>query len=276
MSFFQSIILGIVQGLTEFLPVSSSGHLVLFQYFLGIEQHSLAFDIAVHIGTLLSIFTIYRRLIGRIVFQLFSYLKTRSMTAEVRLFLLVVVGSVPTALIGFGLKDMFESLFSNLGAVAVFFSITGTLLFVTRFRKKNANDNIQDFRNANLESVFQISYFKALVIGFSQGLAIAPGISRSGTTIATGLLLGLPRNLAAMFSFILSIPAILGAGLLQFKDMQWSPEVAIPMLTGLLTAYIFGLIGLWAVLKVVRQGKLEFFSVYLWLLGIGLLIYRFG
>lgn len=274
MSVFQSIILGIVQGLTEFLPVSSSGHLVVFQDLLGVVSHSLAFDVAVHIGTLLSIFTIYRNLMLRLIKGLVAVSKTRAWTPESRLMFLVFVGSIPTALIGFGLKDMFEQLFNSIQAVSIFFLVTGGLLFLTRFADSEPGPALQDSKNVNLDSVFQISVFKALVIGFSQGLAIAPGISRAGTTIATGMLLGIPRNLAAMFSFILSVPAILGAGLLEFKDITWTSEVAVPMAVGLVTAYLFGLIGLWAVLKVVRQGRLEVFCIYLWVLGIGLLLFR--
>lgn len=274
MSVFQSIILGIVQGLTEFLPVSSSGHLVVFQDLLGLVSHSLAFDIAVHIGTLLSILTIYRTLVWRLLKGVVAVGKTRKWTAESRLVFLVIIGSIPTAIIGFGLKDTFEQLFNSLQAVAIFFLVTGGLLFATRFAKSDPGPSLQSSKNVNLDSVFEISIFKALVIGFSQGLAIAPGISRAGTTIAAGMLLGLPRNLAAMFSFILSIPAILGAGLLEFKDVSWTPEVVLPMCVGLITAYLFGLIGLWAVLKVVRQGRLEVFCIYLWILGISLLLFR--
>lgn len=274
MSLFQSIFLGIVQGLTEFLPVSSSGHLVIFQHFLDVDEASLAFDVAVHVGTLLSIFTVYRVLLFKVVQAGFQFTKDRIWTPEVHLIYFVILGSIPTAIMGFGLKDFFESLFANLDAVAFFLLLTGMILFFTRFSKTETGPSMDALHSGRLQQFSGLNFKKALLIGIAQGFAIAPGISRSGATIATGILLGVPRNEAAMFSFVLSIPAILGAGLLEFKDVTWTAQVAVPMVTGLISAYLFGLLGLWLVLRVVNKGRLEVFSVYLWLLGTGLLLWR--
>lgn len=264
MDWLQAIILGIVQGVTEFLPVSSSGHLVIFQKLVGIEQHSLAFDVAAHLGTLCSVITIYFGLIRSVAKETLAFPFRREVTPRVRLAFFVAAGSVPTAVIGLSLKDTFESLFSNLVAVGCFLIVTGTVLFLTR--KSTSADGPTDYRSAI--NIDQLTYQKALLIGVAQGMAIAPGISRSGMTIAAGLFLGLPSNVAAMFSFMLAIPAVLGAGILQLKDVTWSAGVVNSLATGFVVAYISGVVGLWMVLHFVKKGRLQVFSAYLWIVGL--------
>lgn len=264
MDYFQAFFLGLVQGLTEFLPISSSGHLVIFQKLVGIKEHSIPFDVAVHLGTLLSIFTLYFAAFRQIVLELIRFPIKREMSPGVRLTLLVILGSIPTAIIGFSLKDFFESLFFSPQAVGIFLSITGVLLFFTR----GVNTQQGQTHISDMKGLEEVKPWKAIVIGIAQGAAIAPGVSRSGTTIATGLFLGLSRTHAALFSFMLSVPAILGAGVLQLKDVTaWGGITLTTLSIGFFSAYLFGLLGLWGVLHLVRKGRLEFFSYYLWIVG---------
>lgn len=273
MTWGESFILGIFQGLTEFLPVSSSGHLVLVQNLIGLKSHSLAFNIAAHLGTLCSIFVIYRKIIGLVILKLCSYPKTKEYSPEVHLALMVIVASVPTAIIGLGFKDLFETLFSDLNAIAICFLITGAILLSTRF-KKNHHKSIQNFTDFSQVKLTELTFSKALLVGVAQSFAIAPGISRSGSTIATGLLLGLPRSTAALFSFMISIPAIMGAGLLELRNLELSEKILAPLIMGFGVSFFAGLIGLWLILKFVRNGRLELFTAYLWPLGIWLLFIK--
>lgn len=265
MDWLSSIIIGIVQGLTEFLPVSSSGHLVLSQKLLGMKEHSIVLDLAVHLGTLLSVFTVYFSTIKKTFADTIKTMQTRINNTGFYLITMVIVGSIPTAIMGFGLKSYFEMMFSNLTSVAICFFITGILLYLTKNR--SASSKMTIVKHMIDEKVYEITYLKAFLIGVAQGFAIAPGISRSGTTIAAGILLGVDRSVAAMFSFMLSMPAILGASLLQFKDVEsWSSDLVSSLLIGGLVAYVAGLIGLKLVLRFVDKGRLEVFSFYLWAL----------
>ena len=266
MDFLQAIFLGIIQGLTEFLPVSSSGHLVIFQNLLGVQGDSLVFDVAVHLGTLASVLTVYFKFIQASLVKASKSFTQKKLNNEAKLVLLVIAATLPTAVIGLVLKDTFESLFSNLAGVGFCLMITGTLLLLTKGKGK-ASQN-QNFFNFIVDDLTQFTYLKAVLIGLAQSIAIAPGISRSGTTIAVGILLGLPRHLAAMFSFMLAIPAILGAGILQLKHASHlsSQDLSI-MGIGFVAAYFSGLLGLYGVLHIVKRGRLEFFTVYLWVLG---------
>ena len=265
MGILDAIILGIVQGVSEFLPISSSGHLVLLQNILTPGPHSIMFDLAVHVGTVLSIITVYRKSLFQVLKDVFQAISKRQKNAGLMLAFLVVVANVPTAIIGFGFKDQFESLFSNLTAVGIGFFVTGVLLFLTKKKSGPENDKALDMHD--FSGVGNLNIWRALLIGVAQGMAIAPGISRSGSTIAAALLAGVDRKTAAMFSFILSIPPILGASLLELKDATAQGEMQMTvMLAGFFFAYVSGLIGLKVILKFVKKGRLEIFSYYLWAL----------
>ncbi|NQY99635.1 MAG: undecaprenyl-diphosphate phosphatase [Bdellovibrionales bacterium] len=251
------------------MPVSSSGHLVLFQKLLGVEVHSIEFDVAAHLGTLASIFTVYRSFIAKTVKQTFS--KPYSLNADNKLLLrLVIFASVPTGVIGLLLKDYFEAMFSNLSGVAVCLSITGAILMFSKWRSPDQDQ--ADFLNFSVDDLKPLTWRIAILIGFAQAFAIAPGISRSGMTIASGMLLGLPQSVAALFSFMISIPAILGAGLLQLKDLdQFEPSMLINLAVGFAVAYVSGVVGLKLVLHYVKKGRLHLFSYYLWLVAAAIL-----
>jgi undecaprenyl-diphosphatase len=270
LGYFEALVLGIVQGLTEFLPVSSSGHLVILQRLLGIAQHDLAFDLAAHVGTVISIFTIYYALLARTVRSSLDFRQWHPAlrSPQIHLVKMVIAGSIPTAIVGLAFKKQFEAMFSDMTSLGVCFIITGLILVLSKI-KGGARFAREDL--LSLKGVELITYRKALLIGLAQGLAIAPSISRSGITIIAGLLLGIPGPTAAMYSFILSLPAILGAAVLELKDVPFVAARWEILLTGLVTAYVFGLIGLWGTLASVKRGRLEIFSGYLVALGVFIL-----
>lgn len=255
MSFAHALLLGLLQGLTEFLPVSSSGHLVIVQHFLpGFDQPGLAFDILLHLGTMIAVLIYFRRDLG---LMLLSPWQSGPQARTYRKMLgLIVLASVPTALIGLGFKDFFEGLYENVRMVSLMLLVTGVLLFLSeRFRRPGRKEG-------------QLTISDALVVGTVQGLAIIPGISRSGSTISTLLLKGVDGETAARFSFLLALPAVFGAALLSVRDLQQVATAEIPMyLVGAGTAFIVGLFSIHCLMAVVRRKRLIGFAIYCWLLG---------
>jgi undecaprenyl-diphosphatase len=266
MNIFQATFLGIIQGLTEFLPVSSSGHLVLFQHILGITEAELLFDISVHVGTLVSIFIFFRKEIFAVAASILrffnNFFKTGSFSSEkddpdLKLAFLIVTGSVPTAIIGLMFHKIADKLFSSVIITGLMLITTGILLFLTRYAKN-------PFKEISL-----FSFRDSLIIGISQGLAVMPGLSRSGTTIATGVFLGLKHETAARYSFLLSIPAIFGATSLGFGDIPGN--FAVPLKTyfvGAIASCITGYLALNILFHIVKKGRLHYFSPYCLLMGI--------
>jgi undecaprenyl-diphosphatase len=249
-------LLGIVQGLTEFLPVSSSGHLVLFQGWLPVAGDPLAFDLALHLGSLVPVLWVYRQDLWGIVRDTTTGEGAFLERSGVRLLLLLVAASVPTAIIGIGLEDIFERLFHNPVAVGVAFAVTGTVLWFT-----------QKIPRGDTEA-HGLSWMAAAGIGLVQGLAITPGISRSGSTIAAGLFLGMDREAAARFSFLMSIPAIGGAFILKVGDLDLGGTSLVPVLIGMTTSAISGYLALRVLIKLVRGGDFSKFAYYLWPLAV--------
>lgn len=251
-----ALILGVLQGLTEFLPVSSSGHLVLFQEFLPAPGDEVLFDLVVHLGTLAPVLYFYRDSILAMLRAPFTEKGPLSARPNTRLVLLVVLATIPTGLIGVGLKDVLESLFDKPSILALTFAVTGCLLFATRFAPKGDTDHTS------------MIWWQALLIGLAQGIAIAPGISRSGTTIAVALFLGMNREFAARFSFLLAIPAILGAFVLKARDAAWDDVQLLPLLVGAVAALISGYVALVLLVKLVKEGGFDKFAFYVWALAI--------
>jgi undecaprenyl-diphosphatase len=269
MNFVEAILLGIIQGLTEFLPVSSSGHLVLMQQFLGLKEAELLFDVCVHLGTLAAVVIAFHREIKSIVMallRLFTAAETKDgvlsaieSDPELKMALLIVIGFIPTAILGLAFSKIADRLFSSVLIVGLMLLVTGTLLWLTRWTinpgRRSGGDRL------NLKNAF--------LIGIVQGLAIIPGISRSGSTISVGLLLGIEREMAARYSFLLSIPAIVGAGLLGLWNGLSETDLSINvLLTGAVTAAIVGYAALRALLQVVKKGSLHMFAPYCWLVGV--------
>jgi undecaprenyl-diphosphatase len=264
MDIIQAIILGIVQGLTEFLPISSSGHLVLVPYALHWGNPGVAFDTLLHVGTLVAVIWYFWRDIIAIIKALLSSIQD-IFTGKFKVGLkgdsykklawLLVVGTIPAALMGILLKSQFESLFNSTLTVGFFLIITGVLLWGAE-RVKTGHKEIKD-----------VSFKNALAIGIFQGFAIAPGISRSGATISAGLFSGLERELAARFSFLLSIPAILGATAVQAKDITSFDFSLTVSLAGLISAMIFGYLAIKLLLKIIKERTLMIFAYYCWIVG---------
>ena len=256
MSFLDAILLGILQGATEFLPVSSSGHLVLAQHLLAdFEQPGVLFDVLLHIGTMVAVVLYFRRdLVG-----LIRSLRQSGPEADLqrRLLGLLVVGSIPTAASGLTFKDFFENLFDRPDLVCLMLLVTGSLLWLAqRLRRKSPERQ-------------RLNLLDALIVGTAQGAAITPGISRSGATIATLLLRGVDGETAARFSFLLALPAVSGAALLSLKDIgEISQQSGLAYLAGALAAMVTGLICIHLLLAVVRNQRLHWFALYCW--GVGL------
>ena len=268
MEIYQGIILGILQGLTEFLPVSSSGHLALGQAFFDITEPALFFDVSLHMGTLLAVAVVFfkdikgmiQSLLG-LVKSLFSGQNTGEMLKEnenIRFVFLIIVGSIPTALLGLGFKPYVHTLFSSVSFVGCMLMITGTFLWMTR-TASGQGDGVMGF-----------GVKRALLVGLCQGMAVIPGISRSGATISAGLFAGIDRETAARFSFILSIPAIVGAEILSLKDFIEQGSSIDPMATmlGTLFSFVVGYGALVLLLRIVKQGRLYLFAPYCWALGV--------
>ncbi|MCB9025670.1 MAG: undecaprenyl-diphosphate phosphatase [Bdellovibrionaceae bacterium] len=275
MGFFEAILLGIVQGFTEFLPVSSSGHLVILQEILHLKDHGVVMEVAVHVGTVLSILTVYFKMLKAYASDLSVGIVKRKFTSSLRLTALLIFASLPTALMGLLLKDTFERLFESPRAVGISLCITGGILFITKF--KSGKNQVNTLGVIDLTIAERITFAQAFIMGMAQGCAITPGISRSGSTIATGILSGIEKNTAATFSFILSIPAVLGAAFLQLKDLQsFDLHYLYVLAFGVLSSYIAGILGLLLVIRVVKKGRLELFSYYLWVVGPLTLIFLGG
>lgn len=259
MSFLESVILGIVQGLTEFLPISSSGHLVLMQRVLGLGNVDVLFDIFLHLGTLGAVVVFLKKDLYNIVLNINKPFNIRTNPGS-RILFLIILASIPTAFIGFFFKSYFEKIFDNIGLVACLLFVTGLLLFTS---EKFAS-------GIKYKDILGMKISDTLIIGFMQGLAIAPGISRSGATICVGIFRGIDRDLAARFSFLLSIPAILGALLLEIKDykqMLVTVDV-ISLASGTVLAFVSGYFALKILFKVLKRHRLDIFAYYCWMLGL--------
>jgi len=241
MTIIEATILGIIQGFTEFLPISSSGHLVLGQSILGIEQPGNEFEILVHMGTLMSVLVVFCDDIQSIL----TSLGKRSTQQFIGF---VLVGTVPAIIIGLGFKDVFESLFENVTAVGGALMFTGMVLYGSSLVAR------KDKTHTLLSSIF---------IGMAQAVAIIPGVSRSGMTISTALALGLSSKEAARFSFLLAIPAIAGAGLLTALDVSGGFQLSMPVaIAGLVSSFVVGVVALKWLLGWLEQGKFHYFGYY--------------
>lgn len=245
-------ILGVVQGVTEFLPVSSSGHLVLFQQWLPPVGDHVAFDLVLHLGTLLPVLFVYRKDLLAIPRDAVSGDGPLLQRTGIRLLLLMIIGSVPTAVIGLLFQDVFEQLFANPVSVGIAFAVTGFVLFSTRYMRRGELGESG------------ASWWHAVVVGLAQGVAITPGVSRSGSTIAAGLLLGFKREFAARYSFLLSIPAISGAFILKAREMDLAHVSVGPLVVGFIAAAVSGYLALLLLLRLVKAGDFSRFAWYLW------------
>ncbi len=275
MSIFEAILLGLVQGLAEFLPISSSGHLALLQHFFGIEgENVLIFAVMLHVGTLFSVFAVYWQEIKELFLELmlvfrdiFTGKGLRIHANETRrLGFLIIVATIPTAIIGFAFRDTFASLYLSLTAIGVSLLITGTLLWAA------------ERMNKGQKQLGEMKFRYAIVIGIFQGLAIAPGISRSGSTLVGGLFSGLEKNFAIKFAFLISIPSIIGSVVLELPEAlrnNFDASLFVPILIGVIVSALSGFVAIKTMIRVVSGKKLIIFSCYTWLLGALVLGYTF-
>jgi undecaprenyl-diphosphatase len=268
LGFWIAILLAVVQGLTEFLPVSSSGHLVLVETLLDVRGEGglggVIFEVAVHAGTLAAVLYVYRRRVGSLihsawVFTASGFKTSETTVGDLRFMLYILVASVPVVLVGFFLHDSISAAFDSPGFVSSMLLATGVFLLFSRMRRREKG----------------LTLVAALVIGAAQAVAVIPGCSRSGWTITAGLLLGLGFEEAAEFSFILSIPAILGAlGLeMHMITLNASSGQIQVLLLGALVAFISGLIALKLLLGVLKRGRLYRFAYYLIPVGLAMILF---
>ena len=258
MTLLQSLFLGALQGVAEFLPVSSSGHLILARQVLKVESVPALFDVILHVATLLVVMVVFRSLILRLLGALGRFLSRRSRSednTDLRLIVLVLVATFFTALIGFGLETL--DMESRPKLVSLLFLVTSALLITTRFTGGN-----RQYGDLKLKD--------GVITGIAQGLGVLPGISRSGITIAAALGLKMERSKAGEFSFLLSVPAVAGALILESKDFSelTGSISAAALLGGFLAAALVGFLSLTMLLKLLRQGRLYLFAVYLIPLGL--------
>jgi undecaprenyl-diphosphatase len=268
-SIIESVILGFVQGVTEFLPISSSGHLVILQNLFGMREPQVLFDVVVHVGTLAAILIVFRedvRELTRAALAVAIRGQPRDRSREGMLVALAV-GCIPTAFIGMVFSGQFERMFASMTAAGIGLLITGLVLKSTLWEGGLVT-------GGNADSTDRIPLLTAVLIGTVQGFAIAPGVSRSGITISAALLLGVERELAARFSFLLAMPAILGALVFELKGHSFGNALvsgvaeAAVMVSGMLVAAITGIIALRVLLRVVRTGRLSMFAYYCWAAGL--------
>jgi undecaprenyl-diphosphatase len=278
MSAYASAALGILQGLTEFLPVSSSGHLVLGENLLKVKFDDISFEVFLHFGTFLSVVIVFRRTIWGMIRAIGNKVeaiyaareypdpsgnnRTKSLEYDQtysnenwNLFWLILLGSVPAGILGILFKEYVEKSFSSPFFVSIMLLITGSVLFLTKFFKRAEG---------------KIRFPDAFLIGIAQAIAMIPGISRSGLTISTGIFRGIKREQAAEFSFLLSLPAVLGASALKLKDVLNKGNPSFDSwfyLIGMIFAFLSGYLAIKFLLNVIKKGKFEFFAYYCFFIG---------
>ena len=271
MELFQAIFLGILQGITEFLPVSSSGHLVLARSLFGRDlEAGITFEIVVHFGSFCSIALYYRKLIAEILGDLFKSVTPEGIKNEmyktnsnIKFCLFILISMIPAMIVGFTMQDTIEDLFMNPFFVSCMLLITGTLLFSTKFVKDPQKE---------------VNGVRSFIMGIAQAFAIIPGISRSGSTISVGLFSGMKREEVANFSFLMVLPVLAGAMLLAVMDlMETGIEAAavITLVVGFFTSFVSGYLALSYLVKLLKNAKFYYFSYYCWVVGIAGIIYFF-
>jgi len=276
MSVWEALILGIVQGITEFLPVSSSGHLVLLQRIFGINEPSLVFETALHGGTLLAVIVVLWRDIWNILRRFFQPLT-----------LYLVIATIPTVIAALLFKDQIEAAFATGAFLGYAFLVTSALLFFSEMlfrRSKKSGGLMAELEGSSAaRGKDEMNLTDALLIGLFQAIAIIPGISRSGATISAALSRRLDRDFAARFSFLLSIPAIIGALILHARELAeigsgdgTGTITLLPLAAGTISAAIVAFFSIRLILKIIRERSLHGFAIYTGILGIFVLIDKFG
>ncbi len=266
MNILQGILLGILQGIAEFLPISSSGHLALAQYFFGLSDIPLLFDVFLHLATLCAVVLFFRRKIWSLLCTFCAVITKKNTDPNDRQYIIaIILATFVTGLLGIIVEKFLDNL--PLWYVCTGFLFTSFLLIFSSLIEKHSN-TLRNTENCNQKTA--PSNIQALLIGVAQGIGTIAGISRSGSTISGALLCGVTRDIAGEFSFIVSIPAILGAFLLEVKDLKEvsSSIGAVPVIAGCAAAFASGFLSLALFMKIIRKGKLEWFACYLIPVGI--------
>jgi undecaprenyl-diphosphatase len=275
MNIFYAVLLGVIQGLTEFLPISSSGHLVLFQKIFGVEEPTMLFDIMLHVGTLIAVFVVLWKdiwaILRKIIQPLTAYL---------------IIATIPTVVFALVFRDSLEKAFETGQFLGAAFLATSALLVVAELFSRRFTSGKFASTGNGLKKAGEMNWLDALVIGIMQGIAIIPGISRSGATLSGALSRRLNRDFAARFSFLLSIPAILGAAVFHLKDLVKGNETAVEaastgigtaaIIAGTLSAAIVGFFAVRFMLKIIREKSLWGFAIYTGILGLLVLVDQFA
>lgn len=277
MEWFEGIILGLVQGLTEFLPVSSSGHLMIAREILGIElpddEAFLSFEVMVHAATVLATIVVFRKQIWQLLCGLFKF----KYNEETDYILKICVSMIPVFIVGMFFKDEVTALFSGLRIVGISLLVTAVLLFLSdKLAAKGDKQCLAErkgYRNG-------ISYLQAFVVGLGQAIAVTPGLSRSGTTISTGLLCGVKRSDMAQFSFLMVLVPILGEAFLDLVDGGFGDSAAVigslPLILGFVSAFISGLFACEVMIALVKKASLKWFALYCAIVGVAILAFIYG
>ncbi|MFC1632516.1 undecaprenyl-diphosphatase UppP [Patescibacteria group bacterium] len=273
MEYIQAIVLGIVQGLTEFIPISSSAHLVVVRELFGWDNPGVFFDAILHLGTALAVIFAFWRTWWELILSVGDMFRTRKIfdTFEKKMVWFLIIGTIPALLIGYFLEDFFEQFFTSLFWVGIFLIITGVIFHLVEFvRRNNMNKTLK-----------KMKWWQAGLIGLVQALALFPGVSRSGITMMTGMSLGFKRSSAARFSFMLSLPVILLAG--SYGIYEFATETVsgtsefgiISVIIGFIVSAVIGFLAINAFIRFVKRNSLTVFASYMLLLGVILLVVNF-
>jgi undecaprenyl-diphosphatase len=266
MSWFEAIILGLIQGLTEFLPVSSSGHLIIAKELFGIETHDLSFEVVVHAATVLSTIVVFRKYIWELLRSLFKF----EYNEQTRYILLILVSMIPVMIVGFFFKSYVEELFgSGLLVVGLALMLTALLLILSESLNRRSDSKAQQGQPVGWKS--------AIWMGVAQAVAVIPGLSRSGSTIATGLMCGVSREQVTRFSFLMVLIPVLGEAFLELVGGGFSASSSageLQLLLGFISAFLSGLFACKVMIAIVRKARLKWFAIYCAIAGIACVIFN--
>jgi undecaprenyl-diphosphatase len=242
-NFLQALLLSVIQGITEWIPISSSGHLAIIQNLFGFQD--LSFDVFLHLASLLAVIIIFRK----------DILKVLNLTKRESLvyLLLIILATVPAGVVGYLFRDQIAELFENMLHIGIFFILSGAMIYATKFAKEKKEN---------------ISWFNSLIIGIFQAISILPSVSRSGATISSGLFMGIKKEQVVKFSFLLSIPAILGAGIFESKKIILSDINFLTLATSFIVTFIVSIVAIKLLLKIIKTDRFYLFGWYNMLLGI--------
>ncbi len=260
MTYFEAIIFGIVQGITEFLPISSTAHIVVTQYILGYSFPGLVFEIFLHVASVLAVIIYFRKELLAVTFGFFSYLKNRSEKNRVqfRFGIYIIVATAITGGLGVLLESRVQEFMKTPTFIAVTLSVTGVFLII-----------LERFHRYGFRKEKDMTILDSIIVGVGQTIAVLPGISRSGSTLVAALWIGLDRDTAVRYSFLLVIPVILGSTVLTFGDVGqavWSEIGTGPLIAAFLSSFVFSIIGIVWLIDFLKRGKLIYFAIYLFVL----------